>query len=237
MIMKHKGRGPGRTFPQRLWQALLALGLLLLAACGGRQDLAGQVEQQLGRLQTLQGRLQISLQSATLEQEIWVQPPEFLRTETEAGPPAFQGTIVVLNDREGWVYTPALDMATVVDRTQYRPDLLGEAGAGSMLERLPYQVLAVLQRGYALRELADETIAGRRTRHLEVVIPDDDGAFPPGPLELWLDREFGYPLALRDSSGRQIQFTLAIFNQEIDPLVFDFVPPPGATVHRVQPQP
>ena len=59
--------------------------------------------------------------------------------------------------------------------------------------------------------------------------------FPGGLLQLWLDPEYGYPLALTLSSGLKIRFTLIEFNKTIDPLTFVFVPPPGALVQKVNP--
>src|SRR5688572_14303161 len=130
-------------FNRRRDQLWLAGGVLLLIVVGvvfwllgnrgtPQERLITEIERKLMRVETVQGRVTISLQGASLEQELWVQRPSFMRTETEAGPGAFDGTIVVLNDKEGWVYSPALDMATVVDRAAYSADLAGEAGAGSM---------------------------------------------------------------------------------------------------------
>ncbi len=171
----------------------------------------------------------------TLNQEFWLQRPSFLRTETESGPGAFQGVIVALNDREGWVYSPALNIVTIVDRTNYTPDLAGEAGAGSSLERLPGDIRRAVEAGYPLHKVADDTVAGRRTEHWEISVPAGDAAFPAGPLHVWLDTKYAYPLALRDSAGRELRFRFVDFNAAIDPLVFEFVPPPGALVQRVEP--
>ena len=44
------------------------------------------MEQGLAKLQTVEGRLDISTGPVTLQQKLWVQQPNFLRTETEAGP-------------------------------------------------------------------------------------------------------------------------------------------------------
>src|SRR5687767_8758942 len=63
-----------------------------------QEMLIAEIERKLARVETVQGRATITLQGAILEQELWVQRPNFLRTETEAGPGAFAGTIVVLND-------------------------------------------------------------------------------------------------------------------------------------------
>ena len=199
------------------------------------ERLVAEIQRELARVETVQGRVTISLQAVTLEQELWVQRPGFLRTETEAGPGAFAGTIVVLNDEEGWVYTPAVNIATVVDRAAYRDDMAGEAGAGSIIERMPDRVLAALQEGTPLNVGDRTTIAGREATLYELVIPGNDPSLPAGTLQVWLDDQYAYPLAWRDSNGRELRFSSVIFTQEIDPLTFVFFPPPGASVRRVDP--
>jgi outer membrane lipoprotein-sorting protein len=226
-----------------LW---IAAGLLVIIVAGvttllmlnrgtPQERLVAEIERELARVQTVQGRVNVTLQDVTLEQELWVQRPSFLRTETEVGPSAFAGTIVVLNDEEGWVYTPALDMATVVDRAAFQDELAGEAGAGSILERMPDRILTALQ-GETQLNIGDRTqIAGRAATLLEFVIPADDPSLPPGILQVWLDDQYSYPLAWRDSSGREVRFNSVTFNADIDPATFVFVPPPGASVRRVEP--
>jgi outer membrane lipoprotein-sorting protein len=201
------------------------------------ERLIADIQSKLARVQTVEGTLTISLQGVTLEQEFWAQRPGFLRTETEAGPGAFNGTIVVLNDREGWVYSPALNLATVVDRSAFSEQMAGEAGAGSILERLPDRIIAALQQGTPMN-IGDRTaIAGRAATLVELVIPSDDPALPSGPLRVWLDDQYAYPVAWQDASGRELRFTTVAFNREIDPLTFVFYPPPGAGVQRVAPTP
>jgi outer membrane lipoprotein-sorting protein len=199
--------------------------------------LIDELERELARVNTVQGRLTISLQNVNLEQELWVQRPQRLRTETSAGPSAFAGTIVVLNQEEGWVYSPALNMATVVDRSAYSAEAAGEPGAGSLLERMPDSILAALAGGSPIQRGAPETIAGRQATPLDLTIPPGDASFPAGVLRVWLDDEFSYPLAWQDSSNRALRFSSIAFNQEIDPVTFVFYPPPGAGVQRVEPQP
>src|SRR5690606_37674590 len=152
-----------------------------------------------------------TLQGVTLEQELWVQRPGFLRTETEAGPSAFAGTIVVLNDEEGWAYSPALHMATVVDRAAYRAALAGEAAAGSLVEPMPDRILAALQGEAQFNQGERTQIAGRAATLLEIVIPANDPSLPAGTLQVWLDDQYAYPLAWRDSSGRELRFNSVTF--------------------------
>jgi outer membrane lipoprotein-sorting protein len=229
-------RGPLWIAAGLLLLLSVAVAIWLISNRGTPQErLVAEIQRELARAETVQGRVTITLQAVTLEQELWVQRPGFLRTETEAGPGAFAGTIVVLNDKEGWVYTPAINIATVVDRASYRDDLTGEAGAGSIIERLPDRILAALQAGTQLHVGNRTSIAGRAATLHELIIPDNDPSLPAGTLQVWLDDQYSYPLAWRDSSGRELRFTNVIFNQEIDPLTFVFYPPPGASVRRVEP--
>lgn len=234
-----------RTRPTAFW---LLIGLLVLvAATAGflilrprgtpQERLIAEIERELGQVQTVQGRLTISLSGVSLEQELWVQRPLMLRTETSSGPSGFQGTIVVLNEEEGWVYSPALKMATVVDRSDYSAEVAGEPGAGSLLERMPDSILAALRGGSPVQQGKAEVIAGRQATRLDLVIPPDDASFPPGALRVWLDNQYAYPLAWQDSEGRTLRFSSVAFNREIDPTTFVFFPPPGASVHRIEPQP
>jgi outer membrane lipoprotein-sorting protein len=226
-----------------LW---IAVGLLLIIVVAAavwltrdrgtpQEQLVAEITRELARVKTVEGRVDITLQNVTLQQELWVQRPGFLRTETAAGPSGFAGTIVVLNDKEGWVYTPALNMATVVDRAGYQTEIAGDAGAGSLLERMPDRILAALHDETQIH-IGDHTqVAGREATLIEVVIPANDLSFPQGILQVWLDDQYSYPLAWKDSSGRELRFTSVTFNTDIDPVTFVFFPPPGASVRRIQP--
>ncbi|MFN8494122.1 MAG: hypothetical protein U0350_41370 [Caldilineaceae bacterium] len=200
------------------------------------ERLATEVEKGLANVQTVEGRLNITTGPVTLQQKFWVQRPNLLRTETADGPASYKGTIVVLNAKEGWLYNPALRMVTLVDRSKYDPTLAQAAGAGSLLERIPTNMLALLRSNPAVNEIGGEEIAGRDTRHIEIIVTGQNKDFPAGPLQLWLDKEFGYPLALTLSNGLKLRFTMINFNQTIDPLTFTFVPPPGVLVQKVNPQ-
>lgn len=227
-----------RTHQLIVWFLIVILSSSVAGCSDDRpvaERLAGDMEAALADLQTVAGRLEIGSGPVTLHQELWVQRPGFLRTETEEGPAAYAGTIVVLNDQEGWFYNPALNMVTVTDRSNYDPTVAAEAGAGSMLERMPTDILALLRASPAINEVGAEQVAGRATDHLEIVIAGQTQAFPAGLLQLWLDQQYGYPLKVINSNGLEIRFTTVKFNTEIDPLTFVFVPPPGALVRRVEP--
>jgi outer membrane lipoprotein-sorting protein len=221
--------------------AILVIGGAAMLLAGPRRTeqerVVAELQAELDRLHTVQGRLHITLQEAALEQELWVQRPNRLRTETAEGPSGFKGAIVVLNDQEGWVYSPALEMATVVDRAAYRGHLAGETGAGSLLERMPEAIVAALGDANSWHLSDGEDVAGRATTLLELDIGSGNLAFPQGMLQVWLDNQFSYPLAWRDSSGRALRFDSVLFNEAIDPATFTFFPPPGASVQRVEGQP
>ena len=223
--------------------SIIALSLLAVLAWWGttlldaRTSPGDELARKLARVQTVQGRLTISLQGVTLQQKLWVQRPLYLRTETESGPSGFAGTIVVLNPQEGWVYSRALNMATVVQRSGDPRDLQAETGTGSLLERMPDTILAALQDGVPYHRAGREQLLGRGTVRYELEIGEGDPSFPPGVLQVWLDDQYAYPLAWRDSQGRELRFTSIEFNRPIDPATFVFFPPPGAAVQRITPTP
>lgn len=223
---------------QRPLAALLCLALLLLAACGDDrtpvQKLAGQMAEGLPKLQTVQGELEIGTGGVILQQELWVQRPKFLRTETEIGPAEFKGTIVVLNEQESWLYNPAVNLVTLGNRSQLTAELSAGAGAGSMLERLPDDLLALLQTNPQINLIGNEPVAGRTTVHVEIINDGQTEAFPAGLLQVWLDDTYYYPLQVQMSSGLTLRFTSVTFNAAIDPLTFTFVPPPGVRVQKVE---
>ncbi len=227
---------PRTTRPPRLALLLLVLALLL-GGCGGgppkSDELAKKMASRLERVKTVKGRVRLTLKDVSLLQEVWIQPPKFLRVEIEEGPPQFKGTILVLNDKEGWLYSPLLDMATVVDRSDYTPEIGAPVGS-SFLETLPNDVLAALQQARGINVVGEEEVAGRDTYRVEIVLDQEVGIFPPGPLNVWLDSKFYYPLAFQTATELEMRFEFVKFNEEIDPLTFTFFPPPGATVRRVK---
>ena len=233
---------------------LFTITLFITTACSTNQTLnekwSSQIERRLQEVNTVQGKLDITMGHVTLKQELWVQRPDFLRTETELGPNQFMGTIVVLNETDGWVYSPFLKLVTVVDRVQMNgaddtaaPTEIDSQRAGSQLERMPEQIAQLIQSDVQINEVGTETVANRKTTHLAMIVSEDspvsstvsDGGFPPGALHVWLDNRYAYPLAVRDSNGRHIRFTDVQFNYAIDPITFTFVPPPGVPVRRVEP--
>ena len=108
-------------------------------------------------------------------------------------------------------------MVTLVDRSAYTPEVAGEVGAGSALERLPADVLRIIDLRYPLHNVGNATVAGRSAEHWEFAVPAGDATFPRGPLHVWLDSKTSYPLALRDAAGREIRFDSVAFNAAIDP--------------------
>lgn len=230
------GSAAHKTVARKWIPWILIVVALLVAGCGSgtpkNDEIASKMESNLGKMKTLEGRLRLTMGSVSLLQEVWVQPPKFLRAEIEEGPPGFQGTILVLNEKEGWLYSPDLDIATVADRSDYTPEMGGVAGS-SFLETLPQEVLTVLKSAKGINVVGEEVIADRKTYHVEVVSDEETTIFQPGTLNIWLDSRFYYPLAVKTSTGLEMRFEFVRFNAEIDPLTFVFYPPPGATVRRV----
>ena len=216
---------------------LVTLGWWSTAFFNADAQLGDDLARKLERVSTVQGRLTISLQGVTLQQKLWVERPRLLRTETESGPSGFAGTIVVLNAEEGWVYSRALNMATVVQRGNGDALSTPETGTGSLLERMPTAIVAAIQSGVPYHRVGREQLLGRSTVRYDLEIREGDPAFPPGVLQVWLDEQYAYPLAWRDSQGRELRFTSIEFNRPIDPATFVFFPPPGAAVQRVTPSP
>lgn len=187
---------------------------------------------QLAGVRTVQGRVNVSQGTVTLEQEFWSQPPTFMRAEVDKGPAGFQGTIVVLNESDAWVYVPALGLVTVADRGNQPATERAQVGT-SYLETLADDVLAGLRTSTDVQIIGEDQAAGRPALRVQMFVNPADTPFGAGQLTVWLDKRFYYPLAVEGDNGFTLRFQFARFNQEIDPATFVFVPPPGATVRRV----
>jgi outer membrane lipoprotein-sorting protein len=155
-----------------------------------------------------------------------------MRAEVEEGPASFDGTIVVLNESEAWVYVPALGLVTVADR-ETGPSTNGAQMGTSYLQTLAADVLAALRTSNDVQVIGEELAAGRPSLRVQMFVKPDDTPFGAGQLTVWLDRRFYYPLAVEGDNGFNLRFQFARFNQEIDPATFIFVPPPGSSVRRV----
>jgi len=195
-------------------------------------DLPARMEAGLARMHTVAGRVNVTQGAITLEQEFWSQPPTFMRAEVDKGPEGFQGTIVVLNETDAWVYVPALGLVTVADRSQ-RPTTEGTQAGTSYLETLADDILAALRASNDVQIIGEDEAAGRPALRVQMLVKPADTPFGTGQLTVWLDRRFYYPLAVEGDNGFSLRFQFARFNQAIDPATFMFVPPPGATVRRV----
>ncbi len=183
-------------------------------------------------MKTVQGRVDVTQGTVTLEQEFWSQPPTFMRAEVDKGPAGFQGTIVVLDEKETWVYVPALGLVTVADRENTPTNDAGQVGT-SYLETLAADVEAALRTSTDVQIVGEEQAAGRPALRVQLFVDPTDTPFGAGQLTVWLDKRFYYPLAVEGDNGFSLRFEFARFNQEIDPATWVFVPPPGATVRRV----
>lgn len=221
--------------------ALLAAVVAGLFLLGERiptpENLATTMERGLTRIQTVQGRLSLTQGTATIEQEFWAEPPLFLRTEIESGPPGMgpsgnRKTTLVLNEEEAWFYNPSLELVTVASRGGIRSTEPGESGL-SLLETLPSDLLWAMRRADEIWIAGTEQMAQREALRVELTLEPEDSIFEANQVSVWLDREFYYPLAVESDQGLRLVFQFIRFNRAIDPATFVFVPPPGATVHRV----
>jgi len=186
----------------------------------------------LAGVKTVQGRVDVTQGTVTLEQEFWSQPPTFMRAEVDKGPQGFQGTIVVLNETDAWVYVPSLGLVTVADRGNGPTSAAGQVGT-SYLESLAADVEAALRTSTDVQIIGEEQASGRPALRVQLFVNPTDTPFGAGQLTVWLDKRFYYPLAVEGDNGFRLRFQFARFNQEIDPATWVFVPPPGATVRRV----
>lgn len=201
------------------------------------ENLAERMESWLQRVNTVQGELQLIHGDVALEQELWVERPRRLRTEIEEGPPTLapidenQKTTLVLTEEEAWFYNPNLGFATVADRTVV-PEAGLEAG-GSILESMPEVLVALLQTASDIQIVGDDMVAGRDVVRVQLLLAEADNPFLARRLNVALDREFFYPLAIESDSGFLLRFRWIRFNEPIDPATFVFVPPPGIVVNRI----
>jgi outer membrane lipoprotein-sorting protein len=188
---------------------------------------------------TVQGELQLISGAVALEQELWVERPRRLRTEIEAGPPALapldenQKTTLVLTEEEAWFYNPNLSFATVTDRSRYVPETGLEVG-GSILESMPEDVVALLHTANDIQIIGEDIEAGRDVLRVQVLLAGADNPFLARRLNVALDQEFFYPLAIESDGGFMLRFLWIRFNEPIDPATFVFVPPPGVMVNRIE---
>jgi outer membrane lipoprotein-sorting protein len=223
---------------------VIALGIFLMWGRAAQnslhpEDLAARMESWLERVNTVQGELQLISGAVALEQELWVERPRRLRTEIEGGPPALapldenQKTTLVLTEEEAWFYNPNLGFATVADRTVYVPEAGLEVG-GSILESMPEDVVALLHTASDIQILGEDIVAGRDVLHVQILLAGADNPFLARRLNVALDREFFYPLAIESDSGFLLRFRWIRFNEPIDPATFVFVPPPGIVVSRIE---
>jgi outer membrane lipoprotein-sorting protein len=235
--------------PRRLVLVVAGLTIVLIAVwvAAGQfrdsipepQDLAAQMSARLAQLETVQGQLQLVNGVAVAEQELWVERPRRLRTEIESGPPGLapidtnQKTTLVLNEEEAWFYNPNLSIATVTDRTDYAPEAGLDVG-GSILESMPEDILAALGEAIDIQILGEEEVANRRALRVQILLAEADNSFGGRILNVALDQEFYYPLAVESDGGFVLKFHSIHFNDPIDPATFSFVPPAGISVNEIR---
>jgi outer membrane lipoprotein-sorting protein len=222
---------------------VIVLGIFLMWGRASQDELrpdtvAERMESWLEQVKTVQGEVQLISGAVVLEQELWVERPRLLRTEIEDGPPALaplgenQKTTLVLSEEEAWFYNPNLGFATVADRTAYAPDAGLDVG-GSILESMPEAVLSLLHTAREIQILGEDVVADREAVRVQILLGDAENPFGARRLNVALDQEYFYPLAIESDSGFTLRFRSIRFNEPIDPATFVFVPPPGIVVNRV----
>lgn len=177
------------------------------------------------------GPLSLATGSHTLR--VWADGPERLRV-------ALLGTLdeynVVRSGRDVWTYSSSQDEAVhrVLPETEPEAPKPLLSGAPSTPAEAADAVLAAIDPTTAVTVDDAVTVAGRTARQL-VLTPQDDQTLI-GSVRLAVDAETSAPLRVQvfptaDATlpALEVGFTDVTFYAP-DPAVFDFTPPPGATV-------
>ncbi len=192
--------------------------------------LPDRVDRGLARLETVQGRLTLSLNQVTLEQEMWLRLPDHLRAEIEEGPSPMKGSILVVNDQEAWMYIPELGTAMLASRVENMERDVG----GSILLTLQDQVRRALDAATAIQVEGWETVAGRRALKVTLSVDPQATALGAGRITVWLDSQYFYPLALETDTSLTMRFHTVRFNEPLEDAYFQFVPPASVQVIRLR---
>lgn len=177
------------------------------------------------------GPLSLATGSHTLR--VWADGPERLRV-------ALLGTLdeynVVRSGRDLWTYSSSQDEAVhrvLPEKAPEAPEPV-VTGAPSTPAEAADAVLAAIDPTTAVAVDDAVTVAGRTARQL-VLTPQDDQTLV-GSVRLAVDAETSAPLRVQvfptaDAAlpALEVGFTDVTFDAP-DPAVFDFTPPPGATV-------
>ncbi len=224
---------------ERLWILAGVAGLILVAAgiyqfrirqLPDPATLPQRVDAGLAQLQTVQGRLSLSLNDVALEQEMWLRLPDELRAEIEEGPAPMAGSILVVNRQEAWMYVPDLQTAMVASRVDsMEPDV-----GASILLTIHEQIRQALAETDTVQVTGWERVARRRALRVVFALPEDASPLPGTQATVWLDNEYLYPLALETDGGLTMRFRLVQFNVPLEDAYFQFVPPASAQVIRLR---
>ncbi len=224
---------------ERLWILAGMAGLLLVAAgiyqfrirrLPEPSALLQRMDAGLAQLQTVQGRLSLSLNDVALEQEMWLRLPDELRAEIEEGPAPMAGSILVVNRQETWMYTPDLQTAMVASRV----DSMETDVDTSIFLTLHEQIRQALAEADTVQVTGWERVARRRALRVEMTWPEDASSIPGTQATVWLDNEYLYPLALETDGGLSMRFRLIQFNLPLEDAYFQFVPPASVQVIRLR---
>jgi outer membrane lipoprotein carrier protein len=131
------------------------------------------------------------------------------------------GDVVVNDGRQVWIYLPSSQPGQVIRQPASQSEV-----------RNPLTYLRDLREDYAAVSGGTQTIAGRVTDRL-VLTPEGSHA-PFMLLEVWVDRETGYPRQVRTRTEEGVAttytFTRLEPNARVSDGTFEFEPPPGVEV-------
>ncbi|MCX7021223.1 MAG: outer membrane lipoprotein carrier protein LolA [bacterium] len=130
---------------------------------------------------------------------------------------------LVCNGKTVWLYTPRNNQVIVSSVEDYAErEMLGD-------------LIGYFERDYSYELAGEEDVDGRNTVVLKMTALSPDYPYPRG--RLWVDPETWLPaeVELTDDIGNTISYRLSNIqlNAAVDRSTFDFTPPPGVEVVKV----
>lgn len=244
---------------RRSFLLLIALvGSLLLAACGGSVPTAEEIVERMeaARAATTSAHATVALDFTSAERsgrivvEGWMEqtgatdaagnPIARVRAEVrEASEEELAGTIAVSDGTTFWLYNQAENTVITGEAGKMKQAAAATpAGAATMLTDLVAQGLDAVE----LEVLGTEQVAGKETWKVAVAPKAETSAQLQldGIVEgtMWVDSELALPLKLAldasDLGSGTVEVTSLVTNQPIDPALFSFAIPEGATVVQAE---
>ncbi len=218
---------------------LLLVASLALAGCGSKitaEEIVAKMQEMLETTEDAHAIVRVSLNAQGITMgataEVWEKAPNKIRAEVlQSTDSMFDGTVVVTNGLQGWVYEPRRNVVTV--------------GSLENIEMpLPQEILTSLQGVIqALLDVSDvsllgeESVAGHDAYKLSVKAKEgaDVQVFPGGgTATLWVDKEQWMVLKATYEAGTfgqgEMEMESFELNSGLSDAVFEFDVPEGATV-------